>query len=252
MCVPRGRLHADRNRHAAAAARRRIRYVDDDHHETCWTVLRAAARGEPRARSTFARSYAPTIRGYLEARWRGRLLSTETDDAIQEVFVECIKDGGVLERADSARGDFRGLLFGAVRNVARRYEERFLKDKRAGPEDSAWIQHLASDEAGQSTVFDRAWARTLLHQAKDLHRQRALSDGEAGCRRIELLERRFGGNEAIREIAASWGVPAQEVHNSFRKARTEFYRCLREVVGSHASVGCDLDRECRRLLGLLR
>ena len=68
---------------------------------------------------------------------------------------------------------------------------------------------------------------------------------------VELLERRFGDDEAIRHIAADWRVPAQDVHNAYRKARSEFYRCLKEVVADHAPEGADLDAECRRLLGLL-
>lgn len=214
-------------------------------------MLRAAADGNARARSTFSRSYEATIRSFLDARWRGRVLSTEIADATQEALLECVKPNGVLARADENRGDFRGLLFGVVRNVARRFEERAQQRGLIRPEDSAWLQHVASDDAGQATLFDRGWARSLMRQAKKLHQARALLDGEAGRRRIELLERRFGDDEAIRHIAANWGVPAQEVHNAYRKARTEFYRCLVEVVDAHCPSTPDIDAECRRLLGLL-
>ena len=70
-------------------------------------------------------------------------------------------------------------------------------------------------------------------------------------RRIQLLERRFGDDEAIRDIAAQWDAPAQDVHNAYRKARKEFYQCLREVVAFHRPAATDLDRECRDLLTLL-
>jgi DNA-directed RNA polymerase specialized sigma24 family protein len=226
--------------------------VTDTPHDTCWTVLRAAADGDSAARSSFLRTYEATIRGFLAARWRGRMLSTEVDDATQDVLIECLKTDGVLARADADRGDFRGLLFGVARNIARRFEERAQQRGRLRPEDSGWLRHVASDDPGQATLFDRGWARSLVRQAKKLHQARALLDGEAGRRRIELLERRFGDDEAIRHIAAAWGVPAQNVHNAYRKARTEFYRCLMEIVGAHAPDGADLDAECRRLLGLLR
>lgn len=226
--------------------------MQPDPAETCWTVLRAASLGDEGARSTFSRSYATAIRSYLEARWRGRVLAGETDDATQEVFFECLRPGGVLERADAERGDFRGLLYGVTRNVARRFEARALERGRVRPEDSAWLREIASDDPGQATLFDRSWARAVIRQTKRMHRERALADGEAGERRIELLERRFGSDEAIREIAARWEVPAQEVHNAYRKARTEFYGCLREVVAFHAPAGADLDSECRRLLTCLR
>jgi DNA-directed RNA polymerase specialized sigma24 family protein len=220
--------------------------------DTCWTVLRAASKGDAEARSRFSRSYAAAIRSYLEARWHGRLLAGETDDATQEVFVECLKPGGVLDHADATRGDFRGLLFGLVRNVARRFEERALQRGKLIPKDSDAYAHLTADDPGQATLFDRSWARALIRQSKRLHHERAMNQGPAAQRRIELLERRFGSGEAIRTIAAAWGVPAQEVHNAYRKARTEFYGCLREIVAFHSPAGADFDSECRRLLDLLR
>jgi len=225
--------------------------VFNDPSDTCWTVLRAASRGNDAARDSFTRSYATAIRGYLAARWRGHILESEADDATQDVLMECLKPGGALERADAQRGQFRGFLFGIARNVALRFEARALARGRILDEDSAWLQHVASDEPGQATIFDRSWAQALVRHAKRLHRKRALADGPAGERRLELLERRFGGNEAIREIAAAWAVPAQDVHNAYRKARTEFYECLREVVSSQVPVGADLDLECRRLLAQL-
>lgn len=226
--------------------------MPQDPGDTCWTLLRAASSGNASARSSFSHLYADTIRGYLDTRWRGRILAAEIDDAAQEVFLECFKSGGVLERAEPARGDFRGLLFGVTRNVARRFEERALERGRLRPEDSDWYQRIASDDPGQATLFDRSWARALVRRAKAMHRERALADGVAGRRRIELLERRFKGDEAIRSIAADWGVPAQDVHNAYRKARTEFYTCLREVVAFHSPDEADLESKCKRLLSLLR
>lgn len=220
--------------------------------DTCWSMLRAASRGDAAARSSFSRTYATAIRGYLSARWRGRLLEGESDDATQEVFLECLKPGGALERADAEKGEFRALLFGVARNVARRFEERALARGRLLPADSAWLHDVASDEPGQATIFDRSWARALIRQTKRMHRERALADGEAGARRLDLLERRFGSDEAIREIAKDWGLPAQDVHNAYRKARNEFYGCLREVVAAHAAEGADIESECRRLLAQLR
>ncbi|MGE0145008.1 MAG: hypothetical protein AB7I19_17360 [Planctomycetota bacterium] len=73
--------------------------MTDIPHDTCWTVLRAASSGDADARSTFARRYEPTIHFFLAARWRGRALAGDIPDATQEVFVECVKPGGVLERA---------------------------------------------------------------------------------------------------------------------------------------------------------
>lgn len=218
--------------------------------ETCWTVLRAAARGDDAARAQFFRLYERLTRGYLTARWRGRALADLTGDATQEVFLECLRPDGVLERADPRRGEFRGLLFGVVRNVAARFEARALERGRIRPEDSAWVQKVQDDAAGQATLFDRSWAQGVMAEAMD--RLRSAADGDEGARRrVDLLALRFRDGLPIREIAARWGDPAQDVHNAYRKARVEFYRCLKKVVGFHAPASADLDDECRRLLAIL-
>ena len=214
-------------------------------------MLRAAAHGDSQARSTFVELYTTAIRGFLGGRWRRRPLADEIDDAVQEIFVECFKVGGVLERADAERGHFRGLLYGVVRNVARRMEERALDHGRIRPDESAWIDQLASDDAGQTTLFDQSWARGVMRESMNRMLTTAQDAGEQAVRRCELLQRRFGDGESIRDIAAEWKVPAQHLHNDYRKARGEFYRSLREVVAFHASSTIDIDAECRRLISLL-
>ena len=91
----------------------------------------------------------------------------------------------------------------------------------------------------------------LVRRAERDHRELATAQGVDGRRRIELLERRFQAGETIREIAADWGVPAQDVHNLYRKARAEFRACLRRVVAAHIRATEDVDGECERLLALL-
>src|SRR5215831_5732627 len=92
---------------------------------TCWTVIRAAAAGSPADREELARRYLAVVRAYLAARWRGLNLRAELDDAVQEVFVECFRQGGALEAAGAGRvSSFRAFLYGVVRNVARRFESR--------------------------------------------------------------------------------------------------------------------------------
>ncbi len=70
---------------------------------TCWTVIEGAAAGRVTDREEFARRYGPVVRACLAARWRPADAHT-LDDAVQEVFVECFKRGGVLDRAGRDRG----------------------------------------------------------------------------------------------------------------------------------------------------
>jgi RNA polymerase sigma-70 factor (ECF subfamily) len=61
---------------------------------TCWTVIRAAAAGSPQGREELAHRYLAVVRAYRAARWRGSPLRPDLDDAVQEVFVECFRQGG--------------------------------------------------------------------------------------------------------------------------------------------------------------
>src|SRR6516162_9529533 len=114
---------------------------------TCWTVIRAAAAGSPAEREELARRYLGVVRGYLAARWRGSALLEYLDDATQEVFVECFREGGVLEAVGAGRvPGFRPFLYGVVRNVARRFESRPGIPSGSLPE-------VAADEVSQSQLF---------------------------------------------------------------------------------------------------
>ncbi len=221
--------------------------------ETCWTVLRAASDGDAAARAVFARSYAGPIRAYLKHRWRDRSIASHIDDAIQDVFVECYKPEGVLERAEPGRGDFRALLYGVVRNVARRYEERTAKSIHRAPKESVYLDELPHQADALSRVFDRTWAQSLLREAVERHRT-ASGDGDPeALHRFRVLRMRHDDGFAVREIATKLGEPdVAKVHNDYRRARREFAVHLRAVVARHTGVeGDDIDTECRRLTGLL-
>jgi RNA polymerase sigma-70 factor (ECF subfamily) len=215
---------------------------------TCWHLVERAAAGEPGARSTFCRTYLPLLRSYLASRWRRSPFLRELDDAVQEAFVECLRPGGPLARADARRGDLRGFLFGVGRNVARRFEER-ARSAHA-PRLASGLGEVAGDDTRLSQLFDREWARTLMREARDLMQARA--DSPEARQRVELLRRRFGQNLPIRAIAAEWGMDPALVHRAYARAREEFHACLREVVRFHAvRTESDLDAECRRLFQVL-
>jgi RNA polymerase sigma-70 factor (ECF subfamily) len=211
---------------------------------TCWTLIRDAAGGDPVARERFARVYLPVVKAYLAARWRTS--RHDVDDAAQDVFVECFRAGGLLEKADPERGGgFRAFLLGAVRNVARRHEAR---RQPAGP----LPPNLLADDTGPAEAFDRAWAKSLLREAARVQEEAARQSGPA-TRRVQLLRLRFGDGLAIREIALRWGEDAAKLHQEYATAREEFRAALHTVVAFHqpnAPPG-EIDRACAELLALL-
>ena len=183
---------------------------------TCWTVIRAAAAGSAAEREELARMYLGIVRSYLAARWRGTGLREELDDATQAIFLECFRQGGVLDAAGSGRvPGFRAFLYGVIRNVARRFESRPVRPVDALPE-------IATDDASQSRLFDRTWAQAIMAEAGRLQSKRAEERGAEAVQRVELLRLRFEENLPIRDIALRWATDPAIVHKSYGLARKEF------------------------------
>ena len=211
---------------------------------TCWTLIYDAAGGDPAARERFARVYLPVVRAYLGARWRGLPQPPDVDDAAQDLFVECFRAGGLLEKADADRpGGFRAFLLGAARNVARRPEARRRPAEPLPGE-------LPADDTGPEQAFDRAWARALLREAVGVQQASAERAGTAAIRRVQLLRLRFHDGLPIRDIARRWGEDPARVHHEYATARDEFRAALRQVIAFHhpAATSGELDRLTAELL----
>lgn len=216
---------------------------------TRWTVVRDAAAGVPAAREEFARRYAPVVRSYLGARWRGAAAASDVDDAAQEVFVDCFRADGALDRALAARpARFRAFLYGVTRMTARRFErDRAARRLVAADGQSAVLDAAPSPAESLSRVFDRAWAGALLRRAAQ--RQEALAAGdEPALRRVALLRLRFREGRPVRDIAELWSVDAAWLHHQLATARDEFRRALADVV--REEIGPEgVEAECARLVG---
>ena len=220
---------------------------------TSWSLLQGAAAGDDALRSQFASRYEAAIRNYLRHRWRGQPALEHLEDAVQDTFLECLKPGGVLVRAEEGKGEFRALLYGVVRNVARRHEEKMARSfhRRAGAPSG--LDQVPADAEGLSTAFDRAWAQAVLQQAAHEHRAAAQLAGDDAVQRQEILRLRHDESLPVREIAARIGVDdVDSVHNDYRRARREFSRHLKKVLQAHTgSQGSELEAQLRRLPELI-
>ena len=220
---------------------------------TCWTVIQAAASGDRRERETFARRYDPVIRDFLRARWTGTPHAGHVDDAVQEVFLECLKDGGALGRADTGRpGGFRAYLRGVVRNVALRHEKDGVRDQTAAQDHATDVDAMITSERGLSEAFDRAWARNIMREAAALMARRARSMGRDAEQRVDLLHLRFHDGLPIRDIAERWHTDPAALHHEYATARQEFREALIQVVAfHHPGPPVAIERESAELLQLL-
>jgi RNA polymerase sigma-70 factor (ECF subfamily) len=230
---------------------RKLRMPGTD--STCWTLVRDAAAGASASRAEFAARYEPVVRSYLALRWRGSSLLQGLDDAVQDVFVECLRTGGILERAQADRpGGFRAFLFGSVRHVAQRLEKRWATKNHREPAADLDLGTIPGREEALSRVFDRAFARSLMREAAKRQSELAAEKGADAGRRVEILRLRFQEGLPIREIAQLWSLDAAYLHHQYALARREFRSALRDVVSfHHPDTPEEVDAECAKLLSLL-
>jgi RNA polymerase sigma-70 factor (ECF subfamily) len=216
-------------------------------------LIENAAAGDPNARAEFSSRYLHVVRAYLCARWRNRLSGDELEDAIQDVFVECLREGGVLQSVRaSGDGSFRQYLFGTVRNIALRIEGARARRLDAPDGEAPPPESIPQTETSLSRVFDRAWAVAILRQAADEQARVARERGPDYVRRVELLKQLFHEGRTIAELAASWQIDAVFLHREYARARREFERALRTVTSFHHPESPEAAlRECRELVSLV-
>jgi RNA polymerase sigma-70 factor (ECF subfamily) len=201
----------------------------------------------------FAQTYGPAIRAFLGSRWCGRRPPVEVEDAVQEVYLECLREDGVLERAGATPPkQFRTFLLGVVRNVARRLEAHHGL-RVADPLPTDYQRHGGVDDASDPTrVFDRTWARNIVRQAQQNLLARLQRGSEAAQARAHLLYQRYMMDLTVAEIAARTGESTRRIHHRLEETRAEFAKELGQLVAADMSGSADEVRlECQRLLGML-
>lgn len=219
--------------------------------ETCWTLINAVNGGDTAAKEQFVGRYAAPVHAYLRARWKAGPLTSECDDAAQEVFVRCFSEAGPLSRVDQfASEGFRAYLYGVCRNVAREFEARNQRNAHAADNGLA---ELPDQEARLSTAFDRAFARQVMKEAREEFHRRSQSGDEAAKRRFELLSLRFEKNLPIRDIAAQWDLDPAHVHKEYARARRDYRQSLFDVVAEQnpGRTPAEVETAAKRLLELI-
>lgn len=220
----------------------------DDPLDTSWSLLESAEAGDSACRQRFAEVYGPLVERYLRRALRVER-SVSVADAVQEVFLECFRVGGVLERVAENRPDsFRGFLFGVVRNVTLRMKEKRARSPERDLEDGAFREPIGSD-GDMLALFEREWARSMVSEAlKETVRERWGTEQDRR-RGVELLRLRFEEGLPIRDVARIWGDDPVRVHRLYATVRGRFHSNLRAVVGRHEpNAEGRLEEECRWLL----
>jgi RNA polymerase sigma factor (sigma-70 family) len=231
-----------------------LRWMGSRFDSTCWTVVLGAARGDPSLQDEFCRRYEIVIRAYLSARWRIGAEREEIADGTQEVFLQCFRADGALERLDPTRpGGLRAFLYGVTARVASVLERKRSRWKRGSAQPGFDPDDVERSEATLSAAFDRAWAAMVGREARRLLAARAAEGREAAKRRLYCLEQRYVHGKPPREIAAALGVDAQRVSEDLRDAKNEYRAALLEVMAGFfpAATEKELEERCAELSQLL-
>jgi RNA polymerase sigma-70 factor (ECF subfamily) len=231
---------------------------DQGFPSTRWSRLLAAP--EERDLEALARAYYRPLRAWLAARFR--LRDDAADDLAQEAFAWLLATR-LLDRADPARGRFRGFL---KTSLARFAIERFRSEgaaKRGGGRGHEPLDAAAevADPAAPSpdARLDAEWRRELIARARE-ELEREL---EAGGRRSHwLLFRDWFLDEGPGEgpgegdgepdqdaLARRHGVTKVDVSNRLAYAKRRFRELLRAQVAETVRDEAELRLELEWLFG---
>jgi RNA polymerase sigma factor (sigma-70 family) len=191
-------------------------------------ALVAAAGGDPTEQAVFAAVYGELVRKWLWFRWRHGPLRGLIEDAVQEVFVECLRPGGALQHLDPGRAVHGPAAFlrGVVQHVAQRIERSEARRLRTIRERLADSPTVRPDPPEQG---DADWARARIATALDmLDRGDRASPPHRSLR--QFLRLHFEDGLPVRAIARLWHEPAQRVQETRRRACRRFRDCLVRVV----------------------
>lgn len=220
---------------------------------TCWTLIRSAASGDPADREAFSRRYVPVVRLYVSARLRLPIEHPDVEDASQEVFIDFLKEGGALERADPSRaGGFRAFVYGISRKAAALVERRRSRQREVPASDSYALEGAEQDETSLDAVFDRAWAELVTSEARALMEVRAGRVGSGGAL-LRVIRLRYDVGLKPGEIASRMHVDVNVIYRLLERGKKEFRASLVAVMAVYHpdDTESELERRCADLLSVL-
>lgn len=200
---------------------------------TSWNLVGLAGTDTDLARREFALRYEKFVRRVLAKRWLGTMFRHDFDDAVQDVFIECFKPGGVIEKADPSRGgSFRSLLYQVAFHVAARFE-RSRRQQLIREQEGELLSDFPDTDLSGYEAVTREEVTDLVREA--LRRMVQHHDPDVRSRG-QLLERHTCDNERINVMADGDPELAKRLHREHSKAKLEWKQFLVEVAQSEYRV----------------
>jgi RNA polymerase sigma-70 factor (ECF subfamily) len=217
---------------------------------TRWGVVRAAAGEGESAQSaleSLCKDYWEPVHTHVLYRVSDTHLA---EDLTQEFFSKFLSQGWFL-RPREERGKFRTFLLTVLRRFLKDELQRTRAWKRGGRTVTMSLDDLpeiAANDPTNSTHFDRAWAKTLLHRAFVALRKE--SDGERFDHLFPFLQREPDRGE-YQTLTDRFGMTPNTIAAAVSRLRRRLRDLLREEIRQTLDESEDVDEEMRHLLHLL-
>ena len=201
---------------------------------TLWGRIQMAGEGDEASLTSFVEQYRSPLLRYL----RGRGLSHEdSEDVEQEVFLQLFSKD-LLKVADANKGRFRSYLLGVTQWVLRERRTRQGAKKRGG----GWKQVSPEALHGISSSdpdpnFDASWFEGIIEAAlEDLAQEHA--------EQHRILQAQIESPAASHEeLAQALGLTRGQVRVGLHRARGRLNRAVRAQLRRYVSSQEELDEE---------
>jgi RNA polymerase sigma-70 factor (ECF subfamily) len=173
---------------------------------------------------------------------------------MQEAFAWLLASR-LLDRADPARGRFRGLLKTALANFVVERQRAARADKRGGNHvhvSLADATEVVDPNGRPDELLDVAWRRELLEGARTELQRELENNGRAAYWRVFhdwFLHEEPGVDLDHRTLARRHGITPVDVANWLAFAKQRYREILRQRVADTVQSPADLDAELHWLFG---
>lgn len=164
---------------------------------------------------------------------------------------------GLLDKADPARGRFRGFLKTALGNFAIEHVRREQASKRGGDlvKESIEAAELVVDDRARSPeqALDDAWRRELLERAHARLRDELYGNGRAV--HWQLFHDFYladGEQPTHQDLCERYEITRADVSNWLDHAKRRYRALLRDLVSETVTTPAELDDELQWLFGVVR
>ncbi|MCF7788876.1 MAG: hypothetical protein K9N47_22315 [Prosthecobacter sp.] len=234
--------------------------------QTRWSQLARLKDGDESTKSevlgTLYQLYRKPVLAYLARRGFGH---EKAEDLVQDFFLHSMQHQ-LFEKAETARGRFRGLMLSALQHyAANAHRHDQAQQRRPAGGFVAADEVLA--EGGSSAIlgvdhhtpedaFTQTWARMLLARVVDALDGECQATGKQThfsiFKRFMLLPILDGvAAPSQRDMAVEFGLTEKEVANRLVTARRAYQRLLREEIAQYATDSDEVDAEIRDLFATL-